>query len=42
MEDCRLVDDAGGIAKANLPEDAGLTPKPVVNPVHAHVDALAS
>lgn len=28
LEDCRLLDDAGGIAKASLPEEPGLTPKP--------------
>ncbi|WP_395676193.1 hypothetical protein [Inquilinus sp.] len=28
LEDCRLLDDAGGIAKAGLPEEPGLTPKP--------------
>lgn len=28
LYDCRLLDDAGGIAKASLPEGPGLTPKP--------------
>lgn len=28
LDDCRLLDDAGGIAKASLSEETGLTPKP--------------
>lgn len=28
MSDCRLLDDAGGIARASLPEETGLTAKP--------------
>ncbi|MGO4725786.1 MULTISPECIES: hypothetical protein [unclassified Inquilinus] len=28
LDGCRLLDGADGIAKANLPDDAGLTPKP--------------
>lgn len=28
LDDCRLLDDTGGIARASLPEEPGLTPKP--------------
>lgn len=28
LDDCRLLDESGGIAKANIPEETGLTPKP--------------
>lgn len=28
LDECRLLDDSGGIAKANIPEETGLTPKP--------------
>jgi hypothetical protein len=28
LDDCRLLDESGGIAKANIPDETGLTPKP--------------
>ncbi|WP_342235869.1 hypothetical protein [Inquilinus sp. OTU3971] len=28
LDECRLLDDSGGIAKANIPDETGLTPKP--------------